>query len=110
MRILFASPFTPFRLVDGRDPLDPFTGQLSPAQGAYAMTMHGHYWAFYLMAENLRAESCVLEHPSLEEFSRELAKGYDFLGLQVNWNTLSQTLVMVERAKEIAPATKRNGG
>ena len=61
MRVLFASPYKPFALAEnGSDPLDPFTGQLSPTQGPFAMTMHSHYWAFYLMAENLGAECCVL--------------------------------------------------
>lgn len=107
MRVLFASPITPFTLsAEGLDPLDPFTGQLSPTQGPFAMTMHSHYWAFYLIAENLRAESCVLEHPSLEQFEAELARGYDVLGLQVNWNTLAQTAKMVTRARQIAPKTK----
>jgi haloalkane dehalogenase len=96
----------PRRLVDGMDPLDPFTGQLSPAQGPYAVTMHGHYWAFYLMAENLRAETCVLEHPTVAEFENELRRGYDYLGLQLNWNTLCEAAEMIERARAIAPRTK----
>ncbi len=107
MRILFSSPVTPFFVSeDGIDPLDPFTGQLSPAQGAFAMTGHSHYWAFYLLAENLSAESCVLEHPSMPEFEAELRKGYDILGLQVNWNTLSKTAEMVDRARHLAPETR----
>lgn len=105
-RVLFASPCGPLSLVEGRDPLDPFTGQLSPTQGAYAMTMHGHHWAFYLMAENLRAECCVLEHPDVEEFETELRRGYDVLGLQLNWNTLRQNAEMIERARRIAPDTR----
>lgn len=104
MRILFASPITPFTLSeDGRDPLDPFTGQLSPTQGPFVMTMHSHYWAFYMIAENVNAHSCVLEHPSLAQFEDEVRKGYDVLGLQVNWNTLAQTAEMVQRARRIAP-------
>lgn len=104
MRVLFASPYKPFPLSeDGWDPLDPFTGQLSPSQGPFAMTMHGHYWAFYLMAENLNAECCVLEHPTMAEFEAELRKGYDVVGFQVNWNTLRQTADMIERAKALAP-------
>ncbi|HZP42456.1 MAG TPA: radical SAM protein, partial [Candidatus Binatia bacterium] len=94
------------RLVDGRDPLDPFTGQLSPAQGPYALRMQAHYWAFYLMAENLRAETCVLEHPTLGEFEAELRKGYDWLGLQLNWNTLREAARMIERARVVAPRTR----
>src|SRR5581483_4707782 len=106
MRVLFASPYGPRRLVDGRDPLDPFTGQLSPAQGPYALRMQAHYWAFYLMAENLRAETCVLEHPTLGEFEAELRKGYDWLGLQLNWNTLREAARMIERARVVAPRTR----
>jgi haloalkane dehalogenase len=107
MRILFASPIPPsMRASGGRDPLDPFTGQLSPTQGPFAMTMHGHYWALYLLAENLRAESCVLEHPSTAQFEAELGKGYDLLGLQVNWNTLPETADMVQRARRLAPDTR----
>ncbi|MBI4514296.1 MAG: hypothetical protein HY699_00560 [Deltaproteobacteria bacterium] len=106
MRILFASPYRPFQLVGGADPLDPFTGQLSPTQGPFAMTMHSHYWAFYMIAENLNADSCVLEHPSMAEFEQELRKGYDYLGLQVNWNTLRKTAEMIERARALAPDTK----
>jgi radical SAM superfamily enzyme YgiQ (UPF0313 family) len=112
MRVLFASPYKPFELAAGGwDPLDPFTGQLAPAQGPFAMTMHSHYWAFYLMAENLQADCCVLEHPTLADFEAELAKGYDVVGFQVNWNTLRQTAEMIERAKLIAPrATRVVGG
>jgi haloalkane dehalogenase len=112
MRVLFASPYKPFALAEnGSDPLDPFTGQLSPTQGPFAMTMHSHYWAFYLMAENLGAECCVLEHPTLAEFEAELRKGYDVVGFQVNWNTLRRTAEMIQRAEEIAPnATRVVGG
>lgn len=105
-RVLFASPYKPFALVNGLDPLDPFAGQLSPTQGPFAITMHSHYFAFYLIAENLNAESCVLEHPTLEQFEDELRRGYDVLGLQANWNTLRQTAVMVESARAVAPQTK----
>jgi radical SAM superfamily enzyme YgiQ (UPF0313 family) len=105
-RILFASPSVPRRLVEGMDPLDPFTGQLSPTQGPYAVTMHGHYWAFYLMAENVRAETCVLEHPTVADFEDELRRGYDYLGLQLNWNTLCEAAEMIERARRVAPRTK----
>lgn len=108
MRVLFASPYKPFPVAEnGADPLDPFTGQLSPSQGPFAMTMHSHYWAFYLMAENLNAECCVLEHPTLEEFEAELRTGYDVVGFQVNWNTLPQTAEMIERAKAVAPSAMR---
>ncbi|MFN8544949.1 MAG: hypothetical protein U0807_12215 [Candidatus Binatia bacterium] len=106
MRILFTSPWGPRPLVDGRDPLDPFTGQLSPSQGPYAITLHGHYWAYYLMAENLNAECCVLEHPTRAEFEAELRRGYDLLGLQLNWNTLRDAAEMIACARTVAPATK----
>lgn len=106
MRVLFASPYRPFPLIGGVDPLDPFTGRLSPTQGPFALTLHSHYFAFYFMAENLNVESCVLEHPTMEDFEREVRRGYDVLGLQVNWNTLLKTAEMIERARRLAPKTR----
>jgi len=104
MHILLASPYRPRALLEGVDAPDPFVGCLP--DGPLAMTGRGHYWAFYLLAENLRAESCVLEHPTCAEFEAALRQGYDILCLQVNRNTIACTADMVLRARQLAPATR----
>ena len=104
MRILLAGPYWSPRRLDAVDPRDPFTGYA--ADGPFALTGDAHPWALYLLAENVRAESVVLEHPTCAEFEAELRRGYDLVCLSANRATMAATADMLVRARTLAPAAR----
>jgi haloalkane dehalogenase len=59
----------------------------------------------YIIAENVPAECTVLEFPPEELFTAEIARGYDYLGIQAVAANLPIIVRMVELTRRIAPQT-----
>lgn len=61
--------------------MELLNNQVTRAQGIHSPRQS--YWSFglYLMAENLSVPTTVLDFPSWEDFTAELAKGYTHVGI-----------------------------
>lgn len=84
-RILLAGVFKPYGVDDefGRKEnlMELFHNQVTKAQGIGSMRFQHKSFGLYLIAENLRAPTTVLDFPSRREFIKELQRGYDVVGI-----------------------------
>jgi len=63
--------------------------------------------ATHFIAHNLKSPCVVIDHPSLEEFEREVAKGqYEFIGISFMTCEFPKARKMVEVALRAAPKSK----
>ncbi len=105
-RILFTNPYGPYELEWGENQYDILESRLQRGQGPFTLKSHAHCLALYLIAENINAETTVMEYPHIEDYEEELRKGYDYLGIQVISITINKVAHMIRIARKIAPQTK----
>lgn len=106
MKVLLATAHGPYDSVWGESLHDLFTARLTRGQGLFSFTSHWHAFGLHLIAENLRAPTTVLEEPSLEDFRRELAEGYDVVGFQLMSRHSARVALMAEAVKEALPRAR----
>jgi hypothetical protein len=85
-RLLLCGVFKPFGIKDDTtDPLctmELFNNQVTREQGIHSPRNNNPSFALYLMAENLRVSTTVLDFPSWEEFTKEIDSGaYTHVGI-----------------------------
>lgn len=105
-KVLLVSAYGPYETVWGESVHDIGSSRLARGQGAFNMKGHGHYWGLHLIAENINCRSTVLEDPHWEEFEAEVAKGYDYVGIQIKSLRTPKVARMVRHIKETSPETK----
>ncbi len=105
-RVLLATPYGPYQLEWGQCQFDILGSRLQRGQGPFTMSSRTPCLALYLIAENINAETTVLEFPHIEDFEEELRKGYDYVGIQVIAININKTAQMMKLARQIAPKTK----
>ncbi|GAB4331481.1 MAG: hypothetical protein Kow0099_02770 [Candidatus Abyssubacteria bacterium] len=105
-RVLLTNPYGPYELQWGENQYDILSSRLQRGQGPFSLKSYTPCLALYLIAENLNAESTVMEFPHVEDYVEELKKGYDYVGIQVISMTINKVARMVRIAKEVAPRTK----
>ncbi len=83
-----------------------FRSQLTKYQGV--LGIRSLYYTFNLefIAANLKTQSTVLQYPSLKEFTREINKGYDYIGISGVQATFNKVKKMIEIAREISSKSK----
>lgn len=105
-RVLLTNPYGPYDLEWGENPYDILGARLQRGQGPFTLTSSTPCAALYLIAENLNAQTTVLEYPHLEDFQEELRTGYDYLGIQVIAYTIPKVARMVRLARQLSPRTR----
>jgi hypothetical protein len=84
-KILLSGVFGPFGVDDayGRKEniMELFHNQVTKGQGAASFRFHHRSFGLYFIAANIDADVTVLDFPSRRRFTRELAKGYDIVGI-----------------------------
>ncbi len=110
MRLLLSSVFGPFAVDDsfGRkeNKMELFHNQVTREQGVFSYRFNHHSFGLYLMAENVRVPATVLDFPSLDEFRREIRKGYDYVGISFIVPNVAKAKKMAEIVREVCPGTK----
>ena len=104
--LLLTNAMGPYESGWGQDVNDLFAARLSREQGPFTLKGYFHAFALHLLAENLDAETTVIEWPTERLLRAELKKGYDYLGIQVKSIHMASVAGMVKIAKEVAPETK----
>jgi radical SAM superfamily enzyme YgiQ (UPF0313 family) len=105
-RVLLTNPYGPYDLEWGENQYDILSSRLQRGQGPFTLTSQSPCLALYLIAENINAQTTVMEYPHIEDYVEELKKGYDYLGIQVIALTIHKTARMIKIAREVAPQTK----
>ncbi len=110
MSLLLTSVFRPFGVDDqyGRkeNKLELFHNQVTREQGIFSMRSNHRSFGLYFMAQNIKMPTVVLDFPSLKEFRREVAKGYDYVGISFIMPNFVKAKKMAEIVREVAPTTK----
>ncbi len=105
-RVLLTNAMGPYESGWGQDVNDLFAARLTREQGPFTLTGYFHAFALHLLAENLRAETTVIEWPTESLLRWELKKGYDYLGIQVKTVHMASVARMVKISREVAPETQ----
>lgn len=106
-RILLTTPYGPYDLAWGTDPLDSMNARLARGHGVFGWHSHQHAFGLYLIAENLDHPVTVLENPRWEDFLREIESGYDIIGIQLKSIAMPKVARMLEAVAERAPQAIR---
>ena len=84
-RILLAGVFGPFGVDDafGRKEniMELFHNQVTREQALASFRFQHRSFGLYFLAENVDADVTVLDFPSRQRFEKEVAKGYDIVGI-----------------------------
>ena len=81
-------------------------GQVTRAQGLFSPRANHVQFSLAYIAENLKAPTAVLQYPSRAELVREVAKGYDYVGLSFVLSTFHRMKEAVALIREHAPDAK----
>jgi radical SAM superfamily enzyme YgiQ (UPF0313 family) len=110
MRLLLSSVFGPFAVDDayGRkeNRMELFHNQVTREQGVFSYRFNHHSFGLYMMAENVNVPATVLDFPSLDEFRRELRKGYDYVGISFIVPNVEKAKKMAEIVRDEARGTR----
>lgn len=110
MKLLLTSVFGPYGVDDqyGRrlNVMELFHNQVTREQGIFSLRMNHPSFGLYLIAENLKTATAVLDFPSLERFIQEVKKGYDYIGISFIVPNFCKAKKMVEIIRELSPRTK----
>jgi radical SAM superfamily enzyme YgiQ (UPF0313 family) len=110
MKILLTSVFGPYGVDDeyGRKEniMELFHNQVTREQGIFSIRFHHYSFGLYLIAENISAPTVVLDFPSEKRFTREIKKGYDYIGISFIVPNFVKAKRMAELIRKHAPKSK----
>ncbi len=81
-------------------------GQVTRNQGLFSPRANHVAFSLEYVAENVEAPTTVLHYPSRKELVRELAKGYDVVGVSFVLSTFHRMKEVVALVREHAPGAK----
>ncbi len=110
-KILLTSVFGPFGVDDefGRKEniVELFHNQVTREQGLFSLRFHHQSFGLYMIAENLRADTTVLDFPSQKRFVKQIAKNdYDYIGISFIVPNFLKARRMAELVRKHAPHAK----
>ena len=105
-KVLLTNAMGPYKKGWGEDITDLFGARLTRGQGPFRLKSFFYAFALYLIAENIKAQTTVIEWPTEDVLRMELAKGYDYFGIQMKTVHFPAYVRMVKIAREVAPQTK----
>lgn len=106
-RVLLSSVYKPFGVdrIDARkdSKIELYHNQLTKYQGIYSMRSFMNSFGLHAIANNLDTPATVLDFPTLKRFEKEVARGYDIIGIGAIIPNFQKVKVMVEAARRISP-------
>jgi len=110
-KILLTSVFGPFGVDDayGRKEniVELFHNQVTREQGLFSLRFHHQSFGLYLIAENIRADTTILDFPTERRFVKEIQKGdYDYIGVSFIVPNFVKARRMGELIRRHAPRAK----
>ena len=105
-RVLLTNPYGPYELKWGTAPSDLLNARLGRGHGAFDMSSYLPTYPLYLIAENLKVPTTVLDFPRWDDFVHEVRKGYDFIAIELKSIHVRRVAKMIGAIKEISPKTQ----
>ncbi|MGE5340976.1 MAG: B12-binding domain-containing radical SAM protein [Candidatus Omnitrophota bacterium] len=110
MKLLLTSVFGPYGVDDayGRKEnlMEILHNQVTREQGVFSMRFNQETYGLYLIAENLKIPTAILDFPSRRRFIAEIKKGYDYVGIQFIIPNIDKTIHMAQLIRRYSPKTK----
>ncbi len=105
-KVLLTTPCAPYDLGWGEDMMDLLASRLARGHDIVNLKSHLPAWGLYLIAENIRNPTTVLEHPEWDDFLKELENGYDVIGIQLKTINLERAVQMVKAIQKYSPKSE----
>ena len=109
-RVLLAGVFGPYGVDDayGRKEniMELFHNQVTKAQGVASFRFFHRSFGLYFLAENIDADTTVLDFPSRDRYIRELARGWDVVGISFITPNFRKAREMARLARRHAPGAQ----
>ncbi|MFX0021917.1 MAG: B12-binding domain-containing radical SAM protein [Candidatus Hermodarchaeota archaeon] len=105
-RILLTTPTYPYPTLPANDSLTDATGQrFTHGDDIFTIISHTHCFGNHILAQNINTPSTLLEYPRWKHFTKEVDKGYDYIGISCFPVHLDNVLKMCEYVRENSPDT-----
>ncbi len=106
-RLLLTTAVFPFPTLPQHEAATDVMGQrFTRGNDLLTMVSHTHPPALHLLAQNLRTPSVVLEYPRWRQFRREVARGYEIIGISAYPFHLDHVLEMCRHIRAVSPGTR----
>jgi haloalkane dehalogenase len=106
-RLLLTTPTYPYPTLPANDSLTDATGQrFTHGDDIFTIISHTHCFGNHILAQNIDVPSVLLEYPRWEHFTKEVDKGYKYVGISCFPVHLDTVLKMCEYIRENSPETK----
>jgi haloalkane dehalogenase len=106
-RILLTTPTYPYPTLPGNESLTDATGQrFTKGDDIFTLISHTHCYANHILAQNINQPVVLLEYPRWHNFSQEVDKGYDIIGITAYPVHLEAVMKMCRYVRKNSPRTK----
>ncbi len=106
-KVLLSTPVGPYDTQSYNQSLtDVMDQRFSRGCGVFTMRGHIHINFAHVLAQNIKAPTVFLEYPNWEDYDKELAKGYDIIGINGFHNQRDTVIQMCNRARLKAPFSR----
>jgi len=109
-RVLLTSVFKPFAVNDlysrRESIVELFHNQLTRYQGIFSLRTSDDSYGIHAIGYNLGIPCTVLDFPTQQRFLREIAKGYDYIGISSIVQNFQKVKWMVEQIRKISPRSR----
>ena len=83
-----------------------FHAQVTRSQKIFSIRSTYISYGLEYIAKNIKTPTTVLQYPTMKEFTRELKKGYDYVGISFVIATFEKVKKMVQQVRDVAPDAK----
>lgn len=83
-----------------------FHAQVTQAQGIFSLRSTYISYGLEYIAENITTPATVLQYPTMKQFTHELEKGYDYVGISFVIATFGKLKKMCAVARKVSPDSK----
>lgn len=104
--LLLTTPCYPYPTLPMNDSITDAMGQrFTKGDDLFTIISHTHCFANHILAQNVSWPSVLLEYPRWDDFTKEIDKGYPFLGISAYPPHLDMVMRMCEYTRKAAPKT-----
>lgn len=83
-----------------------FHAQVTRSQGIFSLRATYISYGLEYIAKNISTPTVVLQYPSMDQFRKELKKGYDYVGISFVIPTYGKMEKMCKLVREVSPDSK----
>ena len=100
-------PFAVDNIYSRRDSkIELYHNQITKYQGVFSIRTNMLSFGLHAIANNINADTTVLEFPTLRRFRKELQKGYDYVGISGIIPNFEKVRRMAQEVREVSPSSR----